>query len=91
MMMMMMMMTMTTMMMVVVVTTKLQTENITHCWYNSDEKLATICIGTSICHAQSVWSIMSKVWMEFIFKFSAPDALSSSACPCMRKNKHFSM
>jgi len=76
---------------VMVVVTKLQTDNITHCWYNSDEKLATICIGTCICHAQSVWSIMSEVWMEFIFKFSTPDALSSSACPCMRKNKHFSM
>jgi hypothetical protein len=29
--------------------------------------------------------------MEFIFKFSTPDALSSCACPCMRKNKHFSI
>jgi hypothetical protein len=76
---------------VVVVMTKLQTDNNTHCWYNSDEKLATICIGTCICHAQSLSLIMSKLWMEFIFKFSTPDAFSSSACPCMRKNKHFSM
>jgi hypothetical protein len=29
--------------------------------------------------------------MEFIFKFSTPDALSSSACPYVRKNKHFSI
>jgi hypothetical protein len=29
--------------------------------------------------------------MEFIFKFSTPDALSSSTCPCLRKNKHFSI
>lgn len=79
------------MMMVVFVMTILETDNITHCWYNSDEKLATIGIGTCICHAQSVWSIMSEVWMEFIFKFSTPDALSSSACPCTKKNKLFSV
>ena len=41
-------------------------------WYNRDEELASVGIGTTVGHAHGVGSIVLQFGMEFIFKFVSP-------------------
>ena len=48
------------------------------CLLSRDKELRTIGIGSSICHANSVWLVMLEVG-EFVFEFFAPYTLPSSS------------
>lgn len=48
----------------------------------SDEKLRSICVWTTVCHGENSSSWMSQIWMKFIGKLFSIDWVSSSTSPC---------
>lgn len=49
------------------------------CWRKSDEELATIGIGTTVCHTQYTGAGVFERRMDFIFEFLAEDGTATPA------------
>ena len=41
-------------------------------WYNRDEELTSVGVGTTVGHAHGIGAVVLQFGMEFIFKFVSP-------------------
>jgi len=53
----------------------------THCRCQCNEKLATVRIWPCVRHAQSIWSVVLQVWLEFVLELASPYALTTGTSP----------
>ena len=55
--------------------------------YDSDEELTSVGVGPRICHAQRVWAVVAEGVMELVFKFAAPNTLTTCTVACNYKRE----